>query len=418
MKGHPDRGRAAMAVFAAALVLRAAVLLLRPLPPVEADALDYRNLAVNLAEGRGYSHAAEPPYAFAYTRSPLFPFMLAFVYRVFGIGSQAAYWMLALLDAATCALLVLFGAAVTGRRAPGVAAGLFWALHPVALSQTAVLLTETPFGFFLAASLYFGARWRRSRRAADWIVFFVLMALASLCRGSLLLFAPAYAAAHVVCAVRRREVRAAALRALAGVAVYAAVIAPWSVYATKALGSFTIENRGATDALLRGNYDEGTFGHMGNMGHPRHPIAPGQREGLSIDELEKLQSGFARSYMAAHPRVVFRLWLAKFWRLWFNLAYPDPPSLASLAYATLVLVLLVLFVTGMLCLPAEVWGALAPALGVMAYFTAVHVATYAVVRYSVPLTPFLAVPAWVGVEEVVRRAFPAAARQGDGQRAA
>ena len=100
----------------------------------------YDAIARQLLQGHGYRLAAgEPPTA---ARAPLYPLLLAGLYRVFGTGIAPVLWVHALLGALACALLFLAGCRMFGRTV-GATAGILLALFPPHLWWSQYLLSET-----------------------------------------------------------------------------------------------------------------------------------------------------------------------------------------------------------------------------------------------------------------------------------
>jgi 4-amino-4-deoxy-L-arabinose transferase-like glycosyltransferase len=109
--------------------------------PQGADAGDYRRLAGNLLEGRGFTLSAAPPYEPSARRAPVYPVFLAAVYAVAGrtdqavLGAQALLWGLGCLG-----LAGLVGRA--GSPTAGWVAGALVATHPVLARAAGEVLTE------------------------------------------------------------------------------------------------------------------------------------------------------------------------------------------------------------------------------------------------------------------------------------
>jgi 4-amino-4-deoxy-L-arabinose transferase-like glycosyltransferase len=100
----------------------------------------YDAIARQLIQGHGFrlETGAAPTAA----RAPLYPLLLAGLYRVFGTGIAPVLWTHALLGALACALLFLAGCHMFGR-AVGVTAGFMLALLPTHIWWSQYLLSET-----------------------------------------------------------------------------------------------------------------------------------------------------------------------------------------------------------------------------------------------------------------------------------
>lgn len=67
----------------------------------------YHYAAINLIEGRGYSHSDKPPYEPSFYKPPVYPFFLAAIYWVFGIHPNAVKVVQIFLDVFGCLILFL-----------------------------------------------------------------------------------------------------------------------------------------------------------------------------------------------------------------------------------------------------------------------------------------------------------------------
>ncbi|MCM2266523.1 MAG: glycosyltransferase family 39 protein [Elusimicrobiales bacterium] len=177
-------GKTALKLFLGALALRLLYVLFFPHLPVGGDALDYEKLALNLLAGNGYSLVPGIP---AVTRPPLFPFLLAAVFGLFGQVYTAVFLLQALLSAATCALVYLLGREFLDEPAARLG-GWLCAFYPPLIGYTGLLLTETFFTFLLAAVFLLLARALATGKAALYAACGLLLGAATLCRPTTLLF--------------------------------------------------------------------------------------------------------------------------------------------------------------------------------------------------------------------------------------
>jgi 4-amino-4-deoxy-L-arabinose transferase-like glycosyltransferase len=119
------------------------------------DASFYSRYAWNLAQGNGF-RGPEPGYdqdVLSAYLPPGAPALYAIVYFCFGRNYAAVRIVLALIGAASVAMLFLLAKAVVGERAALVAAAVF-AIYPSAIFYCDQLLTETLYVFFLILCLW------------------------------------------------------------------------------------------------------------------------------------------------------------------------------------------------------------------------------------------------------------------------
>lgn len=76
-----------------------------PVRTFEQSLKRYHYAAVNLLEGRGYSHVDVPPYQPSLHKPPVYSIFLAIIYKIFGVNINAVKIIQALLDTTGCLLL-------------------------------------------------------------------------------------------------------------------------------------------------------------------------------------------------------------------------------------------------------------------------------------------------------------------------
>jgi hypothetical protein len=113
------------------------------------DAWGYRQLALNVAQGNGFSLRQAAPFTPDSVRTPLYPIFLLIIQRLFGPSLRSATIIQALVDGFTTLLAWWLAARLGGHRAGRVAA-LLYALNPTQIRYANELLTETLLSFLLA----------------------------------------------------------------------------------------------------------------------------------------------------------------------------------------------------------------------------------------------------------------------------
>lgn len=180
-----------LAIFLAALIVRIyGAVYLSEHPSLHWDAAHYTVLARNLAADNGFVN--EPGHPTAY-RTPLYPFMVSLIFRVFGERYTIVYLLHALLGALTCAGIAWAAGRIAGIRAM-IITGLLCALNPESVTMTGLLLTETTFSFLLAAGILALAYClpglsSRDRSPLYYLMAGIFLGLAILCRPNAMLWA-------------------------------------------------------------------------------------------------------------------------------------------------------------------------------------------------------------------------------------
>jgi len=112
-------------ILLAAFGLRGCAVLFQPETPI-ADAADYHQLGMALADGHGYVNGGGKPTAW---RPPGYPVFLSFIYRITGPSVLAATLIQSLLGALTVLVLMLFASTILSYTET-VIAGVVAAIYP------------------------------------------------------------------------------------------------------------------------------------------------------------------------------------------------------------------------------------------------------------------------------------------------
>lgn len=215
-----------------------------------ADEQDYDLLGRNLAEHGEYALTPGQPDSL---RPPLYPLIVAGVYRAFGLENyQAVRLLQALLSLVTVLLVYRLGTVVLSRKAGLWAAG-FYAFYPSLLGYNNLLLTEVLFTLFVCGFCLLLVLALRRDSLPYLAAAAAVMALAALTRSVLWLFPPVLAV-FLLLAFRgswRRRLSAS----LTFVVVFAAVLAPWAIRNTLLQKTFiAIDVMGGRNFMM-GNYE-------------------------------------------------------------------------------------------------------------------------------------------------------------------
>ncbi|HEV2303983.1 MAG TPA: glycosyltransferase family 39 protein [Candidatus Acidoferrales bacterium] len=145
-------------------------------------------IAASIAEGHGFSSPLFAPTGPTAWMTPVYPYIVAGVFKVFGVFSTASALVILTFNAITSALTCLpiffftrksFGAPY-GEKA-GEWAGWIWAIFPYAIYWPVERIWDTWLATLLLAILFWMAlHLAESNRARDWIAFGVLSGVAAL----------------------------------------------------------------------------------------------------------------------------------------------------------------------------------------------------------------------------------------------
>jgi 4-amino-4-deoxy-L-arabinose transferase-like glycosyltransferase len=216
-----------------------------------------------LASGRGFSDPFGPPTGPTAWEPPLYPWLIAGVFQVFGIYSKASAFVLltinSIFSALTCIPIFLIAKRIFSERV-AVGSAWAWALLPNVMFWCTRSVWETSLAALLLASTFWLALTLEDREDwLPWLEFGLLWGITALSSTSLLSFLPAaglWAWVH-----RAKHGR----RSLAGVVlasvIFFACITPWIVRNYQTFGQFIFirDNFGAELRLGNGPGANGTW---------------------------------------------------------------------------------------------------------------------------------------------------------------
>jgi 4-amino-4-deoxy-L-arabinose transferase-like glycosyltransferase len=283
------------------------------------DERDYHGLAANLARYGEYSFRPGKPVTI---RPPLYPALVAGVYKAAGVGNfQAVRLVQAGLSLVTVWLLYLLGARLYDRRVGAWLAGLY-CFYPSMLGYNDLLLTEVLFTALLVAACYAMVSAVQESSLPLAMVSGALIGLSALTRSVMWLF-PAPLAALLLLTWNGPFGRR--LLAVAAVSVScAAVIAPWAVRCSSVERTFTpVDCMGGRNFMM-GNYEftplfrawdaiseqgERSWDQVLAKSDPAFAEATqGQRDKLALR--------YGLGFVAAHPGLTLKRDVVKFLCFW------------------------------------------------------------------------------------------------------
>jgi 4-amino-4-deoxy-L-arabinose transferase-like glycosyltransferase len=264
---------------------------------------------------------------------PLYPLLIAAVFKLFGIYSPTSGWVLLTINSifsAATALCVYEIAARCLNRHVAIWSGWIWALYPAAMQYAVRWVWETALSTFLfAAILVLALRMRGVGEAAAekdrqglgrWLLFGLLWALIALSNSTMLLFLP-------ICGLwillGGRNFTAAALRAVAAGMLFVACLAPWVWRNWIAMHAFVPMRSNLGAELYAGN-GPGSYGFRYGVliGLPEQD--PQHRLYRQMGEIAyvRKQGELAKAYIKTHPGHFAALSLKRFYFFWASVPHP------------------------------------------------------------------------------------------------
>jgi len=350
-------------------------------------------IAASIASGQGFSNPFGPQTGPTAWEPPLYPYLVAGVFRTFGIYSQASALALLAINsgfsALTCIPIFLIARRIFSEKVAIVSAWA-WALLPNVIFWCTRAVWETSLAALLLTTIFWLALTLEDREGVvPWLQFGLLWAIAALSNTSLLSFLPAAG----LWAWYRRAKRGK--RSMAGVVlasvVFLACIAPWLVRDYRTFGKFIFvrDNFGAELRLGNGPGADGTW--MEYL-HPTQDVY-GMRQYESMGELPyiAMRRQQALQYIQADYARFFGLCVKRFIYFWAGPPKATQPPWLSEAKNSLFLASSVLTFWGI----ARALRMRRPGAWLLFWLLAIYPTIYYLVfpspRYRVPIEPAMTI---------------------------
>jgi 4-amino-4-deoxy-L-arabinose transferase-like glycosyltransferase len=286
---------------------------------VHPETWEYEAIASNVLAGRGYTYVSQGATYVASVSSPLYVFLIVFVYLLTGHSHAAMLVVQAILGGATAALIAWLAGRTFSPRAAWIA-GTLAAVHPglvvYAAKLHALSLDMLAFTSLVCATVALpmapGARWLGLVGA--------LFGLAALTRGTVLSLLPV----TLVWLSRWRGVRLASRSSAALLGGALLVCAPWSIHNSVLLGQPVLGSSEATEWLWRGTNPAATGSSWTVDGRLMLDAAPAEFRArvLAANEAERIgiYRDAALRFIQEHPARAMTLYLAKLKAFWWGSA--------------------------------------------------------------------------------------------------
>jgi len=359
----------------------------------------------SLASGHGFSNPFGPPTGPTAWEPPLYPFFIAGVFKIFGIYTKAAAFVLlglnSVFSALTCVPIFKIARRIFSEKV-AVGSAWAWALLPNVMFWSTRAIWETTLAALLLSTIFWVALTFEDRNGSmPWIQFGLLWGIAALVNTSLLSFLPA---SGLWAWYRRAKT---GKRSLGGVVlasvVFLACITPWIVRNYETFGKFIFirDNFGAELRLGNGPGANGTWMEY------LHPTQ-------NVYEMQKYESMGEIKYVAkrGHEAIAYiqsdyarfaSLCVKRFIYFWAGPPKATQPAWMNEAKNSLFLASSVLAFWGL-------WRALRfrrPGawllLWMILFYPAIYYVVFPAPRYRVPIEPEIAILCVFLITEAVRK---------------
>ena len=346
-------------------------------------------IGASLASGHGFSNQFGPPTGPTAWEPPLYPYLIAGVFQIFGIYSRTSAFVIlafnSVCSALTCLPIFLISRRMFSERV-GVGSAWAWALLPNIMFWCTRAVWETSLSALLLAILFWLTLTMEERDGwLPWFEFGLLWGIVALNGTSLLAFLPA---AGLWAWYRRAK---AGKRSFAGVVLAAAVffvcISPWLVRNYETFGQFIFirDNFGAELRLGNGTGADGTL--MLYLDPPHDPIAMRQVQEMGEIAYIAMRKQQALRYIKADYARFAGLCAKRFIIFWASPPKVTDPAWLGPAKDSLFLASSILTFCGLgRALRQRRPGAWLM-LWLIAFYPAVYYFVYALPRYRHPIEP-------------------------------
>jgi 4-amino-4-deoxy-L-arabinose transferase-like glycosyltransferase len=308
-------------------------------------------VARSIFQGQGFSSPFFPVTGATALVPPLFPYMLAGVFHLFGLyTAEAAFAILSInsvLSALTCIPIYLSARYVLGERVATMA-GLGWVIYPYAIYFSGARVWDYALtGLLFTTCFYFSLRLHRQEKLMSWLGFGLVYGVATLANPSVLTMFPVFLLL-VVLEMRRINSRWM-LRCAVALAGLVAVLTPWTVHNYRALHFVgPVRDNFWMESWAGNNGD--TFESNAVWAHPAsNPVEMQRFQALGeiayIAEKKALATNFIEHnpmfFAGLSVRRAFSYWTG-FWS--FSPAYltREPLEIADVFFCTSITVLMLL----------------------------------------------------------------------------
>jgi len=276
------------------------------------------NIGRSLAQGHGFASPFSGTTGPSAWTAPVYPWLIALTFRIFGVNSHAAALALLTLNslfaALTCWSLYLIALRVFGETV-AVWTGWIWVIHPSSIYFSAVWIWETTLSAFLLSLLFLlTLEMADDDRLLAWTGYGLLWAIAALTNTAVLAWLP-FSGCWLAYQLHRRGKRFLA-PALLGAVTFWVALAPWLVR-DYIVFHHPVLIRADFGVELRGGNNSDSFGLWVRKYHPGNDSTLyAQYKAMGELNFSTVQGQIARQWIADNPSQFLNLTCRRFVYFW------------------------------------------------------------------------------------------------------
>jgi hypothetical protein len=308
--------------FAIRIIVFAAIEHQRMVPTAENVPFGYEtgSIARSIAEGKGFSSPLSIETGPTIWLTPIFPYLLAGIFKIFGVYSYKSMVTIVTLDevfsALTC-IPIFFIAKRVGGPAVGAGAAWLWAIFPYAIMLPIEWIWDTSLAALMAALILWATlAIRDSNRVKDWIGYGLLWGVGLMVNASVLAVAP-FLLLWLALDLRKKGRRWVQLPAIALI-LMGVVCVPWTIRNYVVFHHVVVFRSNFGLELWLGNNDQVPDTWAGYLHPSDYP--PEREKYVRMGEIKymQLKQSEAISFMESHPRDTLRFFWRRFVDNWMG----------------------------------------------------------------------------------------------------
>jgi 4-amino-4-deoxy-L-arabinose transferase-like glycosyltransferase len=285
------------------------------------------DIAVSLAQGHGFSSPFRVPTGPTAWMTPVYPLLLAGVFRIFGVYSfnsyLAATGLNILFATLTCIPIFFAGKRISGA-ALGATAAWLWAIFPNAILIPFESMWDASLSALLAAIILWATlALADSRRVRDWLAYGLLWGFTLMTNPTLESLLPFLLIWLAYCAYKQTRSWLVIARPLLALAVAILCCVPWTARNYDVFHTFVPLRSVLGLQLWMGNNAQASPIWLGHLHPINDPVERAMYVQMGEIHYMRYKRDEALAYMRAHPRREAYLIWNRFVALWAG-GTPDP----------------------------------------------------------------------------------------------